>query len=174
MALGTDFGGFIATTNVWDVGSLQETDVNSVEFKELLVRLYQNVNNIAILLNLKHTGYYPLSQEFVDGKLFFPNPNNPSQQFRQEFRMTINFGQLPNTGAKSVPHGIPITSGVTFTQFYATASDTTNKQYIPIPYTEASGLNISLSADATNVTIETVSDRSNFNVCYVVCSYLKW
>jgi hypothetical protein len=172
-------GLFVPTTNVWDVQQLYDVDVTSPQFKELLVRLYQNINNISTALNLKDTGYY-LDQEFVNGQLFFPNPAYNSSTpldpgFRQVWRLVINFGQLPNTAAKSVAHGLTINAGVTFTRIYATASDTTGFNYIPIPYSSAAGAsNIELNVDATNVIITTASDRTNYNICYVVLEYLTF
>ena len=46
-SLPTSNGAYVVTTNVWDVSQLYSIDVKSPEFQELLVRLYQNVNNIA-------------------------------------------------------------------------------------------------------------------------------
>ena len=174
----TLYGSFIPTTNVWDVSQLYQTDVNSPEFKELLVRLYQNVNNIAIALNTKDTGYYT-TQEFVNGQLYFPNPALNSSTptvatFRQVFRTTVNFGALPNATTKSVPHNIDVTAGFSFTRIYATASDQVGLTYIPIPYVDAiDGKYIQLDVDATNVNITTTSDRTNYTVCYVVVEYIK-
>lgn len=175
-------GAFVPTTNIWDVQALYDTDVNTPAFKELLVRLYQNVNNIANVLNLKDTGYY-LNQEFVNGQLYFPDPTlnsstSANAEFRQVWRFVINFGALPDfTGSptKSVPHGLTINSGVTFTRIYATASDTTGFNYIPIPYASASGAdNIQLDVNATDVVITVASDKSAFNVCYVILEYLTF
>ena len=175
-------GAFVPTTNVWDVSQLYEIDVNSEAFKELLVRLYQNLNNISLVLNLKDTGYY-LNQEFVNGQLYFPNTNlnsstEQTSEFRQVWRLVINFGALPDfTGSptKSVPHGLTITPGVTFTRIYATASNTTGFEYIPIPYASPTAANsIEINVDATNVNIITGSNRSNFTICYVILEYLKF
>lgn len=173
----TLYGSFVPTTNIWDVGLLYQTDVNSPEFKELLVRLYQNVNNISIALNTKDTGYYT-TQEFVNGQLYFPNPALNSStptvaSYRQVFRTTVNFGALPNSGTKSVPHNIAITDAFTFTHIYGTASDVTGNSYIPLPFVDTSGNNIELNVDATNINIITTSDRTNYTVCYVVVEYLK-
>ncbi len=171
-------GAYVPTTNVWDVTQLYSVDVNSPEFKELLVRLYQNINNISLLLNIKDTGYYPL-EEFLTSQGYFPSAamianDYTSANTRGVFRKVINFGALPNTATKSVAHGISITTTFTFTRIYATASDTTGLTYIPIPYaspTDAS--NIELSVDVTNVNITTGSNRTNYNVTYVVLEYLK-
>lgn len=172
-------GAYIQTTDILDAQLIYDLDIDSREFREVLVRLRTALNKVAVLLNLKDTGYYPLS-EFVNGQSFFPNPalsaTGTSQvaTYRQVYRLVINFGSLPNTGSTSVAHGLTPTTKWSFTRIYATASDTTSFNYIPIPY--ASSVladNISISVDATNVTITTGSDRTNFDTCYVVLEYIK-
>ena len=178
--MATDFkGSFVPTTNIWDVGAIQEVDVNSPEFKELLVRLYQNINLIAIQLNGKDAGYYVLG-EFINGQSYFPNPTtaaaNPTIPvvLRPVYRLTLDFGALPNTGTKSVAHGIVVDNNTTFTRIYATASDTTGHTYIPIPYISATeNREVEITVDATNVNITTSANLSNFNQCYVVLEYMK-
>lgn len=172
-------GSFIPTTQVWDVAQLYETEVNSPEFKELLVRMYQQINNIAVSINTRDAGYYD-TQEFVNGQLLFPNPALNSSTstypaYRQIFRIVINFGALPNTATKSVPHGITITPTTTFTRIYGTANDTTGNSYIHIPYSSATAVanNIELNVDATNVNITTGSNRTNYTITYVVLEYVQ-
>lgn len=170
------FGSFLPTTFVWDVSQIYETDVNSIQFKELLIRLHEFVNLIAVVVNTKDTGLYVLD-EFVNGQVWFPNPTaqtSQSQQTRQVYRTVVNFGQLPGfSSSKSVPHNIPVNTGFTFTHIYATASDTTGLNYIPLPFIDAGGDIASLSVDSVNVTIATNADFSNFNICYVVLEYIK-
>jgi len=182
MATSNQYGSFVPTNFVWDIQQLQQIDVTSPEFKELLVRLYQNINLIALGLNIKDTGLYAISNEVVNGQLWFPNPANTSSTaatpaLRQVFRKLVNFGALPDTATKSVPHGITCkttTGGTTFTRIYATASDTTNRVYIPIPYASPTlANNIEINVDATNVNITTGSNRSAFNVCYVILEYIQ-
>jgi hypothetical protein len=173
-----NYGAYTGTTNVWDVSQIFQVDVTSPEFKELLVRLYQNLNLMSTLLNLKDTGYYDTGQ-FVNGQQFFPNPSLSSSTgtmptFRPVYRKVINFGALPNTGTKSVAHGITVTTATTFTRIYATASDTTGFNYIPIPYASpVLANNIELRIDATNVTIVTGSNRTNFTITYVIVEFLQ-
>jgi hypothetical protein len=176
MANSNQVGLFVSMTNVWDIPELQKIDPS---IRELFVRLYQNTNNQAQALNLSEKGMYPL-QEFVTGSVYFPNPANNSTtaavaDLRQVCRKVINFGALPNAGTKSVAHGIAPTTSFTFTRIYATASDTTGKNYIPIPYASpVLASNIELNVDATNVNIITGSNRTNFNICYVVLEYIKF
>lgn len=169
---------FIPTTYIWDVASLYEIEVTSPEFKEFLIRMAFNSNSILQLLNLKDTGVY-ITNEIINGQKYFPDPalnsSTPGSPIdRQVYRIVINFGPLPNTSTKSVPHTITITPLTTFTRIYATASDTTGNNYIPIPYASATLSNvIELSVDGTNVNIITNSDRTNYTTCYVVLEYLQ-
>lgn len=170
-------GSFVQTTQVWDVAQLYQTDVNSPEFKELLVRMYQQINNIAVSINTRDAAYYD-TQEFVNGQLLFPNPALNSSTstypaYRQIFRMVINFGTLPNTATKSVAHGITITQATSFTRIYATATDPSTL-FIPIPYASPTLVNnIEINVDPTNVNITTGSDRTAFTTCYVILEYVQ-
>lgn len=177
MAGSTNVGSFVPTTNVWDVQQIYELQEISPEFKELLVRLYQNINLISIVLNTKDSGYYALS-EFVNGQLYFPNPSlnslsstNPT--YRQVSRIVVTFGALPNTGTKSVAHNVVLNPACSSTRIYATATDPSDIFSIPIPYASASGTeNIEINVDSTNVNIITASDRTNYTITYVVLEYL--
>lgn len=179
---GINFGLTVPTTNVWDVNEIQQVDVNSPQFKELLIRLYQNLNLISTVLNLKDSAYYD-TNEFVTGQSYFPNPALNSNSttvatYRPTYRLVVNFGALPNNTFSpntQGKHGLTINSGFTFTRIYGVASDTTGLKYIPIPYASASGTdNIQLDVNATNVVITTASNRTNFNVCYVILEFLKY
>ena len=174
-------GAYVPTSYIWDVSQLEDIEVTSPEFKELLVRMYQNLSFMAMVLNTKDTGIYD-TQEYPNSQVYFPDPANTSQtvvgpNYRQVLRKVINFGALPNTGTKSVAHGIQnIDANTTFTRIYATASDTTGLTYVPIPYASTTAVadNIEIYVDSTNVNIITGSNRSNYNICYVVLEYLLY
>jgi hypothetical protein len=174
MANPENVGVFLPTTNVWDVSEIYSTEVTSPEFKELLVRLYQNLNLTAQGINVKDSGMYVRS-EFVNGQTFFQNPTNTTNpSMRQAYRMVVNFGALPNTTTKSVAHNIPITSAVTVTRIYGAATNPSTG-YIPIPYSSITAVadNIELSMTSANIVIKTGADQSAYTVCYVVVEYLK-
>ncbi len=162
-------GAFIPILFDFDVG----INVNSEEFKELQVRLYQYINTMSLAINLRDAAYYP-TFEFINGQQWYPNPLINPTTYRSVFRKVINFGTLPNTTTKSVAHQIPINGGYSFTRIYATASDQTNKSYIPIPYASPTLANsIEINVDATNVNITTGSNRTAYTICYVVVEYIK-
>jgi len=172
------FGFLIPTTNVWDVSEIYQVDVKSDEFKELLVRLYQNLNNMATSVNIRDAGYYDVN-ELLNGQSYFPNPllnsaTMSAPSFRSVYRKVINWGALPNTGTTSVPHGITCSANTSFTRIYGSSTDPVGLNYIPIPYASPTlANNIELKVDATNVTIITGSNRSAFTITYVILEYLQ-
>lgn len=180
MAVATDRGAFLPTTDIFDRSLINAMDVNSQEFKDFLVRLYQTTNNIALSVNIRDAGYY-VQSEFVNGQLWFENQalsskTSQTPQHRQVFRKVINFGALPNAAAKTVAHGITMTDDYTFTRIYGAASDTTGHTYLPLPYASVTAANnsIELSIDGTNVSIDTGAvDQTAYDACYVVLEYIK-
>ena len=174
----TSTGNYVPTTFIFDVQQLYDIDVNSTQFKELLIRLYQNIGLMANVLNNKDTGIY-YREELVNSQSWFPNPTltSATQQVpvnRQVYRLVVNFGQLPNAGIQSIPHGLTVTNQYTFTRIYGAASDTTGLTYIPLPYASPTAANnIELSVDNTNVNITTGINRTNYNISYVVLEYIK-
>lgn len=161
-----NLGAFIPTTQVW---SVSEIDTQSQAFKELFVRLHQNINSIAMLLNLKDTGQYS-PQEMVCGQQY-----KFGDKPKQVFRKVINFGALPNTASKTSAHGISITTDYIFTRIYGVASDTTSKNYIPLPYASVTDAdNVELKVDGTNITITTGKDRTAFDTTYVILEFCKF
>jgi hypothetical protein len=173
----TDYGMFVPTTQVWDVAEIHSTSVNSPEFKELIIRLYQNVNQLSLVINKKDSAIYTDS-EFVTGQTFFPNPaydstTSTSPEMRQTYRKVINFGALPNTAPKIVAHNIICDANTTFTRIYGTSTQPSTT-FVPLPYSSSIPANcIELWVDATNVNITTGADWSAYTVTYIVLEYLK-
>lgn len=164
-------GNFVSSTQVWDVGRLYEIEVTSPEFKDLLVRLYQQVNNIAVSLNLKDTGYYLLEEFVTSGQLFNPASNDPLQN-RPIFRKTVNIGALP-AGVTNSPHGLTITNTWRFLKIQGAASDAVGMNYYPLPFASAGGAtNIEVRVTATNVVVTNNSGIA-FTNAIVVLEYTK-
>ena len=173
-------GAFVPTNYIWDIQQLGEINIPQ-DLRELLVRLYQNVNIIAINLNYKDTGIYD-TFEFVCGKQYFARPAQSAaiqtdDSFRMVLRLVIDFGQLPNAATKSVAHNLvnEINSNWIFVGVTGTASDTTGFNYINLPYASPVLLNnIELNADGTNVNVITGVNRTNFDTCYITLEYIKF
>lgn len=170
-----NYGYFLPTTQPWDVQQLYEADITSPEFKELLVRMYQQLNNFALAINAKRTGYY-LKEEFNVGSLYFPRTGNSPEDLRTVFCKAIEFGALPAANTiKPIPHGLTITAQWQWVNIYGTATDSVALTGIPLPYASANGTdNIELSVDNTNVIVSTGNkDYSAYSSCKIVLEYLK-
>lgn len=165
-------GNYVGTTQVWDVTQLYSVEVTSPEFKELLVRLYQQINNIALSLNIKDSGYY-VQEEFVTGsQLFNPATTDPLQN-RPLFRKTIDLGALP-AGVTNVAHGLAIVASWRFVKIQGAASDSVGLNYYPLPFASAGGANnIEVRLNATNVVV-TNNSGVNFVNGILIVEYAKF
>ncbi len=165
-------GLFIESTAVFDVSRLYEVDVNSEEFKELLVRLYQNVNNIALALNLKNSALY-LLEEFNTSAQYFDPATNNQLLLRPQFRRTYNFGPVALGVNPGLPHGLTIGPTWVFTDIYGALTDNIGQNYYPLPWASAGGAtNIELKVNAANIVITNNSGIA-FTSCIVTLEYLK-
>jgi len=176
----TNTGSFVPTTNIWDPSEIYETNVNSDDFKELLVRLYQNLNLMANVLNSKDTGYY-FNQEFATSNLYFNPASSDIANRRPGFRVTIDTGAL-GAGANTItlPFTLNITNlgtvvAWTFFMVSGAATNTTNagqtQLVVPLPFAGAAGNNIEVILYTTTVVITNNSgytfDTSNITLEYV-------
>lgn len=172
-----NFGSFVPTTSVWEIQQIQSANIDA-NLKEILVRLYQNINNIAIVLNGKDSAMYN-TNEFLTGQTFFPTLNQAQSnastpQMRPVYRTVVNFGPLPNATTKTVPHNIPVNAGYTFTRIYGAASNATGQSNIPIPFSSSVlNENIKLEITNTNASITTGIDYSSYTNCYIITEYIK-
>jgi len=164
-------GLFIQQTPIFDIQRLRETDINSDDFRNLLVSLAQQTNNISIALNLKETGYY-LTQEFnTSGQFYNPNSSSPLDLI-PKFRQAFNIGALP-AGVTNYAHGLTIGTTWKFVDIYGTANDSVGSNYYPLPFSSAGGAaNIELRVNATNIVI-TNNSGVVFDSCNVILEYIK-
>lgn len=155
-------GSFVSPIENYDIGSLYNIDLNSEQFRELLIRLFNSVNLISQVLNTKETGYY-LLQEMVNSSLYFKSVTSNSQNdLRPEYIKVVVIANLG--AAATVPHGLDGGPTYTFTEIRTTASrDTVNNRSYDIPSTYIDGANVVV----TNTT------GLIFPVCLVVLKYLK-
>jgi hypothetical protein len=86
------------------------------------------------------------------------------------YRKVINFGALPASTTKSVPHGI--TGATAFLGVSGYAYNGTD--YIPLPLAgSVSGYNTEISMSATSLVVKDGADLSNYSTCFVVLEYTK-
>lgn len=162
-------GSYVPTTNVWDVSEIYELNDIDEDFRELLIRLYQNLNLIAEVLNSKTTGYYLLDQFVTSNVYYNPNSNN-IQDLRQGFRKTINTGALA-AGINNVAHNIPIAAN--WTLFFINGAAVTGvTNWYPLPFAGAAGNNIEVTVTAANIVINNQSGLV-FTDSNVILEYVK-
>lgn len=162
----TNQGMFVPTSVIYDSQRIFEADVNSNDFKQLIVRLYQSINILSLAINAREVGTYS-TDEFVIGNLYYnPDPAHISN-LRPIFRKTFNTGALvpgPNPG---IPHGLTFTTSWQPVHIYGVACDTVNKVYWPMPNSD-----ITVEVNATDIVISNWSGVI-FDVSSMVLEYSK-
>ena len=143
--------------------------------KELRRSLDDTLKKVIDSTNEKDIGHYNTVQN-VNGQRFF-DPSDP-QKFHNVFRKVINFGTLPDTSTKSVPHGITTTGNTIFTRIYGTANEpgvSSINSAFPLAYGAPGGTtaDVALYLDATNVYVKTEKDRSAYTICYIILEWIE-
>lgn len=162
-------GSFVPTSNIWDVQQIASVDVRSPEFKELLVRLYQNLSLMANVLNSKDSGFY-LREQFLTGQAWFNPLSTEPQKLRGSFRKVIDIGTV-GAGVITVAHGLALTTDWKFTYINGAVTNTATLIGYPLPFVGAAGY-IELRIDATNVIVNNTTGVT-FDYGYVVLEFLK-
>lgn len=145
------------------------------EWEDSRAFIVENLRKISNGLNDREIGWY-LLQQLLTGKSLYASATTSTvaAQYRSIFRMTVNFGALPNTSTKSVPHGIIVDTNFTLVQMWAAATKPTAAYAaLPIPYASATAnKNIEMNMDATNINITTSMDYSPYTLTTVVIEYI--
>jgi len=164
-------GIYIATTDVYEINQILDANLSLEDIKLLMVRLYQNLNAMALALNLKDSAMY-VENQFVNNQMFFSTDADNPDNLRNVFRLVVDVGAV-GAGATTVAHNLTILSTWQFTRIYGVVNNTTTGNYYPIPWASAAGAtNIELRVDNTNVVI-TNNSGLVFTTCYVILEWLK-
>lgn len=153
-----------------DNSSLQNQLPLSIEISEDPKEMRFDINDlyqtIASAVNNKIGGLYVL-QEKINSQQYFKVSN--VQQYRNIYRMVVNFGVLPNTGTKSVAHNISgWDSNFRLTCAYGASTDPINLEAVPIPND-----NIFLKINSKDVIITTTANFDTFTDTTIVIEYAK-
>lgn len=166
-------GSYVQTTQVWDVTEINQMEGINSDMRDLLVRLHQQINNIALVLNGKTTGIYLTDQEFVIGDQYYDPASTNQLQLRPVFRRNYYITALP-AGVTNIAHGLPLAgSTYNFVKIYGVANDTVNNLYYPLPFAGAAGNNIEVLVNATNIVITNNSGVATFNDVKVTLEFCK-
>lgn len=144
---------------------LPTSEVFPEDFGQLLIRLTQIYQEMALRLNVKDIAQYETNVELLNGQQF---SGTTPQTKRFAFRTTLATGILA-TGANNVAHNIafPTPNTYHFTRIYGVIEDTTAPLYVPIPND-----NVHLEVNATNAVI-TIPAAYNGYSGIVVLEYVK-
>lgn len=144
---------------------LPTSEVFPEDYGQLIIRLTQIYQEMALRINLKDIAQYETDLEILNGQQF---SGIDPQTKRFAFRTTLSTGILA-TGANNVPHGItfPVPNTFHFTRIYGVIEDTTVPLYVPIPND-----NVHLEVNATNAVI-TIPAAYNGYSGIVVLEYVK-
>ena len=141
---------------------------NFTDFHEVFDREFKKITDA---INTKEGALY-LLQELATFQQYF-NPNNVQENLNV-YRITVNFGALPNADTKRVSHGIAFDSNTRLTRMYGAATDTARLQYLPLPFSSPILINnVTLEADGDEILITTGTDYSNYTYVTVVMEYTK-
>ena len=137
----------------------------------------EHLKKISNAINVREIGWF-LDDELLSGKQFIPSLNSSagasaSGNFRSVLRKVIDCGTLPNTGTKTVPHGISIDGNFTLIQLYGSSTDPIGLLSFGLGNAAAAPNQVQLFLTATDIILVTGSDRTNFTRTYVVIEYLK-
>ncbi len=136
--------------------------------------LSEQVKRISQAVNIREIGWM-LNQQALNGQQFIPSASAPSNTvYRGVFRIVIDCGALPNSGTKSVPHGLNVDANFTLIHLYGGATKATASfASVPLPYSSPTlNENIKINLDATNVNITTAIDYSSYTRTFITAEYL--
>lgn len=147
--------------------------------EDFRLQLRKYFNDIAIAVSAKENSFY-LEDETPTAGLFIPiaTPNSSANvKFRPMFRVVVDFGALPNSTTKIVPHGITTTENFSIIRLNGVATEpgvSTLTEALSIPMDGIpNNQRISLTMDDTNVIIETATNRTAFTRTFIVIEYIK-
>jgi hypothetical protein len=88
----------------------------------------------------------------------------------QLYRLVVDVGAMPNATLKTVAHGIPAVDDFITIRGWAYNGST----HLPIPYVDEAGNNhLQLSANATNIFIDSDFNYSSWDEGYVILEYTR-
>lgn len=148
------------------------------EWEDARPILVEQMKLISNAVNIREIGWF-LDVELLSGKQFIPSAaqeikTRTNATYRSVLRKIIDFGTLPNAGAKSVAHGITFDNNFTLVQLYGAATAPSAPfRAIPLPFVGVPIDSIELYMDDIDVWIITSSDRTNFTRCFVTIEYMQ-
>lgn len=169
---------FLPSTFIWDIEKVRSSNLDP-ELKDLFIRLYQNLNQVCLVVNNKETSIYSTQETFAGNK-YFPNyslntSSSKTPTLRESFRKTFLCGPLPNASSISIPHQIKMNSSTSLVRLDIHATNDSGSSMIKIPYASTVSVNDNIEAEVTDthIVITTAADKTAYTKCYIVIEVLK-
>ena len=169
-------GTSIPTTQNWnveDITSLSSIDPN---LKDVLIKLYRNLNIMALAINYKESGMYMDTERYINSSLFSDQQDTnegPNLSPRPIYRTVIDIGALPNSTFTTVAHDIEIIAGYRFIGIFGGASKVDGSSFIPLGQSSSTANeNIKIEVTATDVITTTTKDYSAY-FGLIILMYVK-
>lgn len=153
-------------------------DVVPEDWNQARPFIVEQLKRITNAVNIREIGWF-IDEEVLSGKAFIPGENASStgassQIFRQVLRKVVDFGPLPNTTTKTVPHGINFDDNFTLVDLWGAATaPPPSYQALLLPYEAVAADGISIFINQTDIVVVTQSDRTSFTRCYVTIEYMQ-
>lgn len=163
-------GPFLPTTSLFNLSPITQSNLSD-ELQQLLIQMYQQVNNHALVINQKTHGILSI-EAYANGVEVYPAV--AGGEFRGVAFTAVDFGALPNAVIKSVPHGITFNADTRIIRVTCWSNDPTTQQSIPIPYVDvqtAGAFDIELYINNTNVNIIPAGNATAFTDTFVFIEY---
>lgn len=144
---------------------LPTSEIYPEDNEQLLIRLTQIYQEMALRINVKDIAQYETDVELLNGQQF---SGTTPQVKRFAYRKVLSTGTL-STGANTVAHGInfPTPNTFHFTRIYGVIENTTTPLYVPIPNSDTL-----VTVDGTNVNITIPAAYNGFSG-RAILEYLK-
>jgi len=179
-------GAYLPSTQVWDTSEVESAEGVNDPTKELVIRMYQKLADMATMINYKETGLYP-TQEFVCSKKYFANETLTSTsgrtpKLREVIRKTLPWldevtgtSALPNAALGNMKHVLTFDANTVLVGLTAACTDPTHRVYMTLPYVSCAKGTIAIWANATDVFIECCGfDGTDFTINNIVIEYIKF
>lgn len=166
----------INSTTPTNSGVANTTNINKIRFGIFISSgATINIQNVGFQLEKGSVATnYVEHKEFSNKQIYSTNEQRIGTWIdgKPLYRKVINFGALPNTTSKSVAHGI---SNIDYIVDIRSTAALPGGDTMKLDVSDKDGLKFSvhISANNTNITVLTGSDRSVFTRCYVTLEYTK-
>lgn len=132
------------------------------DIQPLVIEINRAYNDIALRLNARTIGTFPLGQSIVTGEEWFIT--GPKQQ---TLRQLYTF-----TSAGNISHGINLSTISGITKIYGTFTDGTNWYPLPLVNTVNVTNQISISVGPSNIVIIAGGGAPSITYGYIILEYL--